>query len=335
MHAKQLIPILYKHLNDPVLRRKSIFIEGASGIGKSQIMQALRDATGVEMRDKRLSQMDAVDLVGTPSTADGYTRWNPPDWMRFDPNSKGILLMEEITSASREVFAASYQLFLDRELNGAQIPEGWLVVALGNRLSDRGVVNQVPSPLLNRFVKLTLEPHLDSWVEWAGAAGVDPRMIAWVSYQPEYLHNFEAVGGGVSEPFCSPRSIVSASDYIDWPDEDRVEMLRGCLGKAGASALESYLRLYTQLPTKDEILADPIGCRIPGNDKLGERYAVTMLCSSVMDRISFEKLWQYVDRLGANFAMLAVKLAASRDKQILTAKGYREFTLKHNAVFAR
>lgn len=334
MFPNQLQPLLRKHWRDPALRKKSLFLEGPSGIGKSQIVAALGVEMSVELRDKRLSQMDAVDLGGTPWNHEGYTRWAPPDWMRFDA-PEGILHMDEITSASREVFAASYQLFLDRQLNGARVPDGWMIIASGNRVSDRGVINQIPAPLLNRFVKCAIDPHLDSWRDEMGRRGLDPRLIAWISHQPQYLHNFTSEMASQSEPFCTPRSIESSGSYLDWTDVERVEMLRGCLGREGASALESYLRLYTRLPSKEQVLADPLGCRIPSDDQLGERYAMAMMCSAAMERTTFDKLWQYADRLGAQFVVLAVRLAMQRDMSLSTARGYRDFTSKHSAVFAR
>lgn len=337
MYPNQIYPILKRHFENDKLRLKSIFVEGASGIGKSQMIGQLVADLGIELRDKRLSQMDAVDLIGTPGrTADGkFTNWAPPDWLDFPAGWRGVLLLDEITSASREVFAASYQLFLDREINGAKLPPGCMVIALGNRLSDRGVINQMPSPLLNRFIKIEAEPHLDSWRDKMGEWGIDPRVIAWISHQPQYLHNFDADHAIKSEPFCSPRSIVSAVDYLDWPDEIRVEMLRGCVGREGASSLESFLRLYTRLPSFDEVMADPQACRIPSESELGERYAMAMMVSSKMDRSTFHKLWVYADRLGSQFVVLATRLAAARDNGIFTARGYRDFTAKHQAVFER
>lgn len=335
MFPNQLYPILLKHFRDDALRQKSIFIQGPSGIGKSEMIKQIAKGEGVELRDKRLSQMDAVDLIGVPHREGKFTSWSPPDWLQFEEGSKGILHLDELTSASREVMAASYQLFLDREINGAHIPDTWMIIASGNRVSDRGVINQIPSPLVNRFVQLSCEPHLDSWRDWAGAEGVDPRIIAWVSHQAQFLHNFDPSAAQASEQFCTPRSITSAADYLDWPETERVEMLYGCLGKAGASNLESFLRLYTELPTRAEVEADPTGCRVPGEKELGKIYAMTMMCSAAMDRTNFSKFWQYVDRMGAMYIVLAVRLAMQRDKGIATAKGYRDFTSKHTKVFER
>lgn len=338
MFPYQLQSVLARHWRDPKLRKKSIFIEGASGIGKSDIIHGLAREFKAGLRDKRFSQMDAVDLGGTPwKSPTGFTKWAPPDWMEFLPTTddEGFLFMDEITSASREVFAASYQLFLDRAIGGAKVPDGWMIIAAGNRVSDRGVINTMPSPLGNRFVKVCVEPHLDSWRDWAAKRGVDHRLLSWVSYQPEYLHNFSPEIAQTNEQFASPRSLVSCADYLDWDKAERVEMIAGCIGKSAAAAFESYLRVYSKLPSAEEMLADPLGCKIPKPEELGERYAVAMLCSKAMDRTTFNSLWQYADRLGAQFVTLAVRLACRRDDEITTARGYRDFSSKHSAVFER
>lgn len=335
MTPNQLYPLLKRHWDDPVLRRRSIYLEGPSGIGKSEIVQALGEEANAELRDKRMSQMDAVDFSGTPRDKDGWTRFSPPEWLRFEDGKPAILFADEITSATREVHSASYQLFLERRVGDVKIPDSVMIIAAGNRLSDRGVVNQIPAPLLNRFVKLTIEPHLDSWLDWAATKGVDPRMLSWVGSQAQYLHNFDAGQAAGSEPFSTPRSIVSAATYIDWPKAERVELLRGTIGKEAADSLESHLRLWGRLPAFDEVVSDPEGCRIPATNELGERYAVSMMCAMRMDRQTFGALWRYVDRLGSVLCVLAVRLAQKRDPSLATAKGYRDFATKHRAVFER
>ena len=112
-------------------------------------------------------------------------------------------------------------------------------------------------------------------------------------------------------------------------------MLYGTVGKACGSALESFLRLYTELPTKDEVLADPIHCRLPDKTNVGAQYAMAMMCSAAMDKSTFNAMWAYTDRIGAQFCVLAVRLAAARNPTIPHAKGYKDFATKHSAVFSR
>lgn len=329
----QLKSILQMHWRDPALRKHAIYIEGPSGIGKSEVVQSLAEEEKTELRDRRFSQLDAVDLTGVPFSVNGFTRFAPPEWLYFEDGKGGILFADEITSAQPGVHAASYQLFLERRVGDVKIPDDVMIIAAGNRVSDRGVVNPIPAPLLNRFVKLEVEPNLDAWRDIAAERNVDPRMIAWISHQPQFLHDFDPEQAVNSEPFSSPRSLMRAATYLGLDPSLRVEMLNGTIGKVATASLESFLRLEASLPKYEEVRADPMGCRIPDAKQLGERYAVSMMVSARMDRENFRDLWRYVDRMGGPMVVLAVRLAVKRDKNVMLAKGYADFHAKHQDAF--
>ena len=117
---------------------------------------------------------------------------------------RGILFLDEITSAPPTVTAAAYQLILDRRLGEYRIPDGWVIFAAGNRLGDRGVTYVMPAPLANRFTHYEIEPHLDDWVAWALASAVDERVIAFLRFRPDLLFHFDPAQHPIAFP--SPRS---------------------------------------------------------------------------------------------------------------------------------
>ena len=55
------------------------------------------------------------------------------------------------------------QLILDRRVGSYRVPRDWFVWAAGNRKEDRAAVFDMPAPLANRFIHLTVEAHLDSF----------------------------------------------------------------------------------------------------------------------------------------------------------------------------
>ncbi|HEV3387051.1 MAG TPA: hypothetical protein VG097_19690, partial [Gemmata sp.] len=76
-----------------------------------------------------------------PARAAAY-RGRPDQWVppRFLPTSgKGILFLDELTSAPQMTQASCYQLVLDRRLGEYELPDGWVVMAAGNPASERGV----------------------------------------------------------------------------------------------------------------------------------------------------------------------------------------------------
>ena len=98
-----------------------------------------------------------------------------------------MLFLDELNAAPAMVQASCYQLVLDRKLGEYVLPDGWAIVAAGNRNSDRAATNRMPTPLRNRFVHLEFEVDTQEWSEWAFQAGVRPEVIAFLPFSPELL----------------------------------------------------------------------------------------------------------------------------------------------------
>ena len=66
-----------------------VMLWGPPGIGKSDIVKAVAQELGIDLRDIRLSQLDPVDLRGVPAVEDGQTKWATPSFFPTDPESAG------------------------------------------------------------------------------------------------------------------------------------------------------------------------------------------------------------------------------------------------------
>lgn len=99
---------LYMHINTLIQTDTPLFIHGSPGIGKSYIVSDIAQKNKLELVDVRLSQMDPVDLRGVPSIKDDQTVWMPPVFFPKDPDSEGILFLDELNAAPPSVQAAIY-----------------------------------------------------------------------------------------------------------------------------------------------------------------------------------------------------------------------------------
>ncbi|HSO45993.1 MAG TPA: AAA family ATPase, partial [Rhodoferax sp.] len=118
-----------------------VMLWGPPGVGKSQIVAQVGERHQAPVIDIRLSQMEPSDLRGIPFRIGDVVQWAVPallpDAQRHGP--RGVLFLDEITSAPPAVSAAAYQLILDRRLGEYRVPDGWVIFAAGNRQGDRGV----------------------------------------------------------------------------------------------------------------------------------------------------------------------------------------------------
>ena len=165
--------------DDPELAKKlpPLIIHGKPGVGKSAIVKQVAEELGIEFRDVRLAQMDAVDIRGLPSvnTEEHIMTWNIPDFFPRDPKSKGILFFDEISAADRSLQVSVYQIVLDRCLSDAyKVPDGWYICAAGNRIEDRAVAMSMSSALANRFMHVELTEDAEDWARWAINEGINP-----------------------------------------------------------------------------------------------------------------------------------------------------------------
>ena len=143
-------------LNSLLSIRQPVFIWGAPGVGKSQIVAQVAQARGLALRDIRAVLLDPVDLRGLPRiTEQGLSVWCPPAFLPTpsDPQ-EGIIFLDELNAAPPLVQAACYQLILDRAIGEYRLPDGWSIVAAGNREKDKAVSYRMPSALANRLVHL-------------------------------------------------------------------------------------------------------------------------------------------------------------------------------------
>ena len=234
-----------------------VMVWGPPGIGKSRIIARIAQSQGVPLIDIRLSQMEPTDLRGIPFRNGSRVEWSVPALLPDAERhgERGILFLDEITSAPPTVTAAAYQLILDRRLGEYQVPEGWVIFAAGNRYGDRGVSYVMPAPLANRFAHYEIEAHLDDWVSWAHSAQIDDRVIAFLRFRPDLLFHFDPAHNPVAFP--SPRSWEYAHRALmkfgDAP-ELLLGALQGCVGPAAGVELKAFVDHMRELPDIEAIV---------------------------------------------------------------------------------
>ena len=246
-----------------------VMLWGPPGIGKSQIIAQIAARHGVPLIDVRLSQMEPTDLRGIPFRSGERVEWSVPALLPDERRhgARGILFLDEITSAPPTVTAAAYQLILDRRLGEYRAPDGWVIFAAGTRYGDRGVTYVMPAPLANRFAHYEIEPCLDDWVTWAHASGIDSRVIAFLRFRPDLLFDFDPARNPVAFP--SPRSweyVHRALAKFDDAPELLLDAVQACVGPAAGVEFKAYLDNISDLPDIDAIARGENASVPPGID---------------------------------------------------------------------
>ena len=314
--------------------REPLFIWGPPGIGKSAIVREVAQKNGLELIDLRATLLDPVDLRGVPVPQQQrkLTIWLRPSFLPRD--GAGILFLDELTSAPPAVQAACYQLVLDKRVGEHELPPSWIVVAAGNREGE-GVVFKMPPALANRFIHVELEPDLDDWVGWALGAGIEDEVIAFLRFRPELLFKFDPTRFN-EKAFPTPRTWEKVSRILTTfkkknlpPDGMFFEAVRGCVGEGPAAEFCSYCRLWSKIPTFEEILLDPENIRIP--DGLDVQYAIATMISRRVTKDNFPVLKRFIERLEEEMQVLVIKqtLQTSEGRYITQTRAFVEWASKH------
>jgi MoxR-like ATPase len=309
--------------------RQPVFLWGGPGIGKSAIVRKLAAQLGLPLQDVRALLLDPVDLRGLPFLAsDGRSKWATPEFLPQD--GSGILFLDELNAAPAMVQAGCYQLVLDRKLGEYRLPDGWAIVAAGNREGDRAVTTRMPTPLRNRFVHLEFEIDMQEWAEWAIASGIRAEIIAFLRFRPELLSVFDKDANA----FPSPRSWEFVSRILDAAAEPAIEhdLFAGAVGPGAATEFSAFLRMFRDLPNIDAILLNPQKEPVP--ETAAAQYAVATALARCASDMNFDRVCAYLERMPAEFNVLCVRDASLRRPEIRHTPAYTKWAIHNHHVLA-
>jgi len=338
-------------LNDPGMAKllPPIMLRGGPGTGKSSIVKSVADKLGIGFIDIRLAEMEPVDLRGlpVPNHDTKSVQWYVTADLPRDPDSKGIILFDELTSAPKDLQVAAYELILDRRLgNLYKIPDGWFIVAAGNRTKDKAVATAMSSALANRMMHFEMDADAEEWGAWAISKGLHPSVTGFIAYRPACLMKMDQ---NLEAGWPSPRSWERVSHVIKLFDDEETtrKVVYGLVGPAVGCEFMEFHKINKNFNSVLKMLTDPDEpVVIP--DRADEKYALASAVSYLLwngkdaedEARRVDGLFRIVMKLPADFATMLVKNATAgnpkvpRVKAVLKiakAKGYAEYKEKYAA----
>lgn len=314
-------------------RKVPVFLWGPPGIGKSSIVAQIAKEEGIAFIDLRLSLLDPTDLRGIPffNAKNDTAIWAPPAFLPDGTQEKGILFLDELNTAAPMVQASAYQLILDRKIGEYLLPDGWAIVAAGNRESDRGVVFRMAAPLANRFVHLEMEANVEDWRIWAMGANIDPSIVAYISHRPDALFVFNSE----SRSFATPRTWQYVNDIMEsQPEDDLIyAMVSGAIGEELAASYLGFRLVASQLPDLDAIM-DGNSTDIP-TDPSALHILSTALSMRVNEYTGSKKLNNliiYTLKMPGEFAVMIIQDLRARKIELDHLEGWPLWMRQFNTL---
>jgi hypothetical protein len=243
-------------------KKRPLFLWGPPGIGKSELVADIAQELGGYMIDLRLGQMEPTDIRGIPfyNKDSGKMDWAEPVDLPTEEFASQypmvVLFLDEMNSAAPSVQAAAYQLILNRRVGKYVLPENVVLVAAGNRESDKGVTYRMPTPLANRFIHQEMRVDFASYQEWAVNNNIHKDVVGYLSFAKQDLYDFDPKSA--SRAFATPRSWTFVSQLLedeDGDDDTVMNLIAGTVGEGLAVKFMAHRKIAGRMPKPEDILS--------------------------------------------------------------------------------
>ena len=245
--------------------QRPLFLWGPPGIGKSELVEGItRELDGL-MIDLRLGQMEPTDIRGIPyyNKDKGVMDWAPPVELPDEATASKypivVLFLDELNSAPPSVQSAAYQLILNRRIGKYHLPKNVVMVAAGNRESDKGVTYRMPTPLANRFLHQEMKVDFASYQEWAVKNKIHKDVVGYLSFAKQDLYDFDAKSA--SRAFATPRTWTFVSQLLDDEDGDNdtlTNLIAGTVGEGLAVKFMAHRKVSSKMPNPADVLSGKV-----------------------------------------------------------------------------
>ncbi|MDT0403497.1 MULTISPECIES: AAA family ATPase [Streptomyces] len=304
-----------------------VLLWGEPGIGKTAALNQLAASLDLPLTTVIASVHEPSDFSGLPIVGDDPAEQGvpmaPPDWaVRLVRAGRGLLFLDELSTAPPAVQAALLRLVLERRIGALRLPPGVRIVAAANPRASAADGWELSPPLANRFVHLnwTHDPE----VVVRGLGGTWPRatlprldpdrlaaavefarraVCAFLTARPTLVHRLPGSETRRGGPWPSPRSWDMTLTLIAFAtaagsDRDVLSLLvRGTVGDGpGLELLASLDRL--DLPDPELLLADPAGAELPQRGDLRQAVldAVVAAVRARPERSRWDAAWALLAR---------------------------------------
>ncbi|MEU7025166.1 MoxR family ATPase [Streptomyces sp. NPDC046275] len=304
-----------------------VLLWGEPGIGKTAALHQLAETLDLPLTTVIASVHEPSDFSGLPVVGDDPAEQGvplaPPDWaVRLVRAGRGLLFLDELSTATPAVQAALLRLVLERRIGALRLPPGVRIVAAANPRTSAADGWELSAPLANRFVHLQWA-H-DAEVVVHGLGGTWPRatlprldpdrlpeavdfarraVTGLLTARPTLVHRLpsnEARKGGA---WPSPRSwdmtlsLIAFATAAGAGRDVLAQLVRGTVGDGPGLELLAWMDRM-DLPDPELLLADPAGAELPerGDRRQAALEGVVAAVNARPEKARWDAAWELLVR---------------------------------------
>lgn len=274
--------------NEPVI------IWDDPGSGKSSYLRALALAFDLPIEVVIAALREPSDFAGLPVIRPDGVSLEPPAWARrLAKAGRGILCLDECSTAPPAVQAALLRVIQERVVGDLVLPPDIAIVAIANPPKSAAGGWDLTPPAANRFVHLSWQMDSTTWAEgmrsgfknfaimptvpekWAENI---PRAVVEITgfiqmARPDYLRIMPKDAASAGKAFPTPRTWDKAARLLAISEatlgtaelDVKAQLIGGAVGEGPALEFLTWRRKL-DLPNPEELLKDPSSFKLTGQD---------------------------------------------------------------------
>jgi hypothetical protein len=190
----------------PQHKQRPVFLLGAPGIGKTEIMSQIASELNIPMLSYSMTHHTRQSAIGLPIIKKKIYGGKEYDISEYTMSEiiasvynmieatgkdTGILFLDEINCVSETLSPIILQFLQYKVFGGHKVPDGWIVVTAGNPPEYNNSVHEFDIVTWDRLKRIEVEPDFEVWKEYAYEVGVHPSIITYLETKKKNFYHIE------------------------------------------------------------------------------------------------------------------------------------------------
>jgi len=241
-----------------------------------------------------------------------------------------VWVMDDYGQGSLEVQKATMQLIWGGNINGIKISDKVTFLLLSNRKEDKAGVTGILEPVKSRVRLINLCCDTNDWIVWAEENNMPSELIAFIQWQPQFLYDFKPTMDLVQTP--NPRNVekVGRGMSCGYPVEMEHEIFAGDCGEAFATGFCSFLKIYHNMVSPMQLLADPSKYSVPNSkESVAIHFALARALAVKAEKKWMDNIGILADKFPPEFSTLMMSLIIRTKPELKETAAYVTWAVKN------